>query len=139
METKNCCTTEKKLQILFELMKLKQRVPIAFSEIHLHSTFHLPNLKNQLDSLPTSFEKRKSIRTFSSPIKEIKKSVEVMKTNLEEIMIEKVCSSTLNTVTKRHSNLPPFLKKLETEVNSLDLYGQLSQLSFQIPENNKFK
>ena len=86
-------------------------------------------MKNQLDLLQTSVEQRKSFRTLSLLINKIKESVEELKTNLDSIMMEKVSSSSINSVMKRQSNLISRLEKLELDVNSLDDDGQLSQSS----------
>ena len=93
------------------------------------------NMKNQLDLLQTSVEQRKSFRTLSLLINKIKESVEELKTNLDSIMIEKVSSSSINSVMKRQSNLISRLEKLEVEVNSLDDDGQLSQSSTRVRDD----
>ena len=93
------------------------------------------NMKNQLDLLQTSVEQRKSFRTLSLLINKIKESVEKLKTNLDSIMMEKVSSSSLNSVTKRQSNLISRLENLELEVNSLDDDGQLSQSSTRVRDD----
>ena len=85
------------------------------------------NMKNQLDLLQTSVEQRKGFRTLSLLINKIKESVEELKTNLDSIIMEKLSSSSINSVMKRQSNLISRLEKLELEVNSLDDDGQLSQ------------
>ena len=90
------------------------------------------NMKNQLDLLQTSVEQRKSFRAPSLLINKIKESVEELKTNLDSIMMEKVSSSSRNSVMKRQSNLISLLEKLELEVNSLDDDGQLSQSSYRV-------
>ena len=93
------------------------------------------NMKNQLDLLQTSVEQRKSFRTLSLLMNKIKESVEELKTNLESIMMEKVGSSSINSVMKRQSNLISRLEKLELEVNSLDDDGQLSQSSTRVRDD----
>ena len=93
------------------------------------------NMKNQLDLLQTSVEQRKSFRTLSLLINKIKESVEELKTNLGSIMIEKVSSSSINSVMKSRSNLISRLEKLELEVNSLDDDGQLSQSSTRVRDD----
>ena len=93
------------------------------------------NLKNQLDLLQTSVEQRKSFRTLSLLINKIKESVEELKTKLDSIMMEKVSSSSINSVMKRQSNLISRLEKLELEVNSLDDDGQLSQSSTRVRDD----
>ena len=93
------------------------------------------NMKNQLDLLQTSVEQRKSFRTLSLLINKIKESVEELKTNLDSIMIEKVSSTSINSVMKRQSNLISRLEKLELEVNSLDDDGQLSQSSTRVRDD----
>ena len=85
------------------------------------------NMKNQLDLLQTSVEQRKSFRTLSLLINKIKESVEELKTNLVSIMMEKVSSSSINSVMKRQSNLISRLEKLE-----LDEDGQLRQSSTRV-------
>ena len=93
------------------------------------------NMKNQLDLLQTSVEQRKSFRTLSLLMNKIKESVEELKTNLDSIMMEKVSSSSINSVMKPQSNLISRLEKLELEVNSLDDDGQLSQSSTQVRDD----
>ena len=93
------------------------------------------NMKNQLDLLQTSVEQRKSFSTLSLLINKIKESVEELKTNLDSIMMEKVNSSSINSVMKRQSNLISRLEKLELEVNSLDDDGQLSQSSTRVRDD----
>ena len=93
------------------------------------------NMKNQLDLLQTSVEHRKSFCFLSLLINKIIESVEELKTNLDSIMMEKVSSSSLNSVMKRHSNLVSCLEKLELEVNSLDDDGQLSQSSTRVRDD----
>ena len=92
------------------------------------------NMKNQLDLLQTWVEQRKSLRTLSLLINKIKESVEEVKTNLDSIMMEKVSSSSINSVMKlgHQSNLISRLEKLELEVNSPDDDGQLSQPSTRV-------
>ena len=93
------------------------------------------NMKNQLDLLQTSVEQRKSFRTLSLLINKIKESVEELETNLDSILMEKVSSSSINSVMKRQSNLISRLEKLELEVNSLDDDGQLSQSSTRVRDD----
>ena len=93
------------------------------------------NMKNQLDLLQTSVEQRKSFHTLSLLIKKIKESVEELKTNLDSIMMEKLSSSSINSVMKRQSNLISRLEILELEVNSLDDDGQLSQSSTRVRDD----
>ena len=93
------------------------------------------NMKNQLDILQISVEQRKSFRTLSLLINKIKESVKEMKTNLDSIMMEKVSSSSINSVMKRQSNLISRLENLELEVNSLDDDGQLSQSSTRVRDD----
>ena len=92
-------------------------------------------MKNQLDLLQTSIEQRKIFRTLSLLINNIKESVEELKTNLDSIMMEKVSSSSINSVMKRQSNLISRLEKLELEVNSLDDDCQLSQSSTRVGDD----
>ena len=92
-------------------------------------------MKNQLDLLQTSVEQRKSFRTLSLLINKIKESVEELKTNLDSIMMEKVSSSSINSVMKRQSNLISRLENLELEVNGLDDDGQLSQSSTRVRDD----
>ena len=89
-------------------------------------------MKNQLVLLQTSVEQRKSFRTLSLLINKIKETVEELKTNLISIMMEKVSSSSINSVLKRQLNLISLLEKLELEVNSLNDDGQLSQSSTRV-------
>ena len=93
------------------------------------------NMKNQLDLLQTSVEQRKSFRTLSLLINKIKESVEELKTNLDSIMMEKISSSSINSVMKCQSNLISRLEKLELEVNSLDDDGQLSRSSTRVRDD----
>ena len=86
-------------------------------------------MKNQLDLLHTSAEQRKSFRSFSSLINKIKESIEELKTSLDNIIKEKVNSSSKNSVIKRESILISRLENLEIEDSSLDDDGQLSQPS----------
>ena len=92
-------------------------------------------MKNQLDLLQTSVEQRKGFRTLSLLINKIKESVEELKTNLDSIKMEKVSSSSINSVMKRQSNLISRLENLEPEVNSLDDDGQLSQSSTRVRDD----
>ena len=98
-----------------------QKLPYALNNFKMNEL----NIKNQLDLLQTSVEQRKSFRTLSLLINKIKESVEESKTNLDSIMMQKVSSSSINSVMKRQSNLISRLEKLELEVNSLDDDGQL--------------
>ena len=91
-------------------------------------------MKNQLDLL----QQRKSFRTLSLLINKIKESIEELNTNLDSIMMEKVSSSSINSVIKRQSNLISRLEKLELEVNSLDYDGQLSQSSTRARDDISF-
>ena len=93
------------------------------------------NMKNQLDLLQTSIEQRKSFRTLSLLINKIKESVEELKTNLDSIVMEKVSSSSINSVIKRESNSISRLEKMELEANSLDDDGQLSQSSTRVRDD----
>ena len=92
-------------------------------------------VKNQLDLLQTSVEQRKSFQTLSLLINQIRESVEELKTNLNSIKMEKVNSSSINSVMKRPSNLISRLEKLELEVNSLDEDGQLGQSSTRVRDD----
>ena len=109
----------------------KQKLQCALSKFKMTEL----NMKNQLDLLQTSVEQRKSFRTLSLLINKIKESVEEQKTNLDSIMMEKVSSSSINSVMKRQSNLISRLEKLELEVNSLDHDGQLSQSSTRVRDD----
>ena len=96
---------------------------------------NMKNQQNQLDLLQTSVEQRKSFRTLSLLINMIKESVEELKTYLDSIMMEKVGSSSINSVMKRQSNLISRLERLEVEVNSLDNDAQLSQSSARVRDD----
>ena len=90
------------------------------------------NLKNQRALLQTSVERKKSFRTLFLLINKIMESVEELETNLDGIMMEKLSSSSINSVMKRLLNLISRLEKLEIEVNSLEDDGQLSQSSTRV-------
>ena len=93
------------------------------------------NFKNQLDLLQTAISQRKSFRTLTLLINNIKETKEDLKKAAEKVFLENPHPSTVSSITERQSNLLSKLQIFEHEVNSLDDDGQLSQSSTRLQDN----
>ena len=93
------------------------------------------NFKNQLNLLQTAICQRKSFRTLTLLINNIKETKEELRKAAEKIFLENPHPSTVSSKTERQSNLLSKLQIFENEVNSLDDDGQLSQSSTQLRDD----
>ena len=93
------------------------------------------NFKNQLDLLQTAISQRKSFRTLTLLINNIKETKEELRKAAEKVFLKNPHPSTVSSITERHSNLLSKLQIFEHEVNSLDDDGQLSQSSTQLRDD----
>ena len=93
------------------------------------------NLKNQLDLLQTEISQRKSFRTLTLLINNIKKTKKELRKAAEIAFLENPHPSTVSSITERQSNLLSKLQIFEHEVNSLDDDGQLSQSSTRLRDD----
>ena len=88
--------------------------------------------KNQLDLLQTVILPRKSFRTLTLLINNIRETKEELRKAAEKVFLENPHPSIVSSITERQSNLLSKLQIFEHEVNSLDDNGQLSQSSTQL-------
>ena len=93
------------------------------------------NFKNQLDLLQISISQRKSFRTLTLRINNIKETKEELRKAAEKVFIENTHPSTVSSITERQSNLLSKLQIFEHEVNSLDDDTQLSQSSTRLRDD----
>ena len=93
------------------------------------------NFKNQLDLLQTAISQRKSFRTLTLLINNIKETKEELRKAAEKVFFENPHPSTVSSITERQSNLLSKLQIFEHEVNSLDDDGQLSQSSTRLRDD----
>ena len=77
------------------------------------------NFKNQLDLLQTAISQRKSFRTLTLLINNIKETTEELRKAAEKVFLENPHPSTVSSITERQSNLRSKLQIFEHEVNSL--------------------
>ena len=85
------------------------------------------NFKSQLDLLQTAISLRKSFRTLTLLIDNIKETKEELRKAAEKVFLENPHPSRVSSITERQSNFLSKLQIFEHEVNSLDDDGQLSQ------------
>ena len=93
------------------------------------------NFNNQLDLLQTATLQRKSFRTLTLLINNIKETKEELRKAAEKVFLENPHPSTVSSITDRQSNLLSKLQIFEHEVNSLDDDGQLSQSSTRLRDD----
>ena len=93
------------------------------------------NFKNQLDLLQTAILQRKSFRTLTLLIDNIKETKEELRKAAGKNFLENPHPSTVSSITERQSNLLSKLQIFENEVNSLDDLGQLSQSSTRLRDD----
>ena len=93
------------------------------------------NFKNQLDLLQTAIPQRKSFRTLTLLINNIKETKEELRKAAEKVFLENPHPSTVSSITERQSNLLSKLQIFEHKINILDDDGQLSQSSTRLRDD----
>ena len=93
------------------------------------------NFKNQLDLQQTAISQRKSYRTLTLLINNIKETKEELRKATEKVFLENPHPSTVSSITERQSDLLSKLQIFEHEVNSLDDGGQLSHPSTRLRDD----